>query len=1136
MPKTSNNFTLLRGLGAPSGTPKDRQKRKKHKTNSGYELHKPLNSPHGNLSRSTSLADHKTPAFSAAGYILSPQLSKFSEISSSDSNSGRGKKEHLHFTARLPAEEAKEQLTQLAEQGPQRITYTYRGYGKFYKQERALEHSETLYDIAQEDITGVYFFPEPNFYNMDTLDTEDAKEDDGKNLYSEDLLLYHASLLQAVYLQQEFEIKSGKSIDIYQYSPKDSSLFVKKKQLTHEELLKLWEEIVEHSLEKLEKKNPLLLATLTVEEIKTISVYGTLSNRLTNKILSVDIYYPDELKNQINSLCQKKLVDRLNRLKNDPAIKKAYEDKYLQFNQLPEVQKERHFIEIMRYKKLFNIPLQEKEFTYLIDRIISVFDKQKIREADNDLLKKILEHQNLRIAALKIIYKLYKNNASDPNIESMLSKHLLSLMQEKSDQVHQIVSVCKLAQKLHRSDEEISSYVNNMWNYTQRDITYESIEDLLSLLKWRTEKITFLDFYINLMKEKEYNNIPEYAVLINQVKQDIVRTNPSFQFNATQIATINRVYQSYLHHLERESGFTYIKMLISLYSHKNKELGPMPSEVLEALFTRGIDLALQHPKLLPWYKDKIIKADPYFPPNIPDLLDKAINTMRVASPEKFTSEDVETHLNTLRQIFQPQKVNVANNITDYGAQALIFADNKFLSKKYTEERAGTYFPILYKQNGNTISGLTSHYDCYNGDEAAVYRSNHGLCHTARTQFLVRMVVDFNLKYAAPDIQNHIMAQLDSQGESFIAKLQIAMAFYVSGRESESGFGTEEYDRYRKQSAQNFKDYVHEKNLIPTLFQNEAELETFASCLEHSYLTDDPEQLIKLSAEQKALKVLMYGAHCADLSRIWTPNKIENNTIFDLMKAVPLKDNQEARHAALLIFNEAAKLCKTMGDSVATVYDESKKICVRPEISYDNSYNTHFPKSDLATFFHYSTNPLECIQLLNKQKTELLKSHATEEQALVDTPSIETDLIQKQNKAKKTKYNKHIVVLEILADFKRKIDTIGMEFPKTKQIAENLLEELNDLSLQQMENNKPLTVEIKDTINNKIQNALPYFANDLSWTDYLINLGKSLINALIFIGSLGTKPGFFSLKKSESELAATDLQEQYNDRVFPELKI
>jgi ribosomal protein S17E len=162
-----------------------------------------------------------------------------------------------------------------------------------------------------------------------------------------------------------------------------------------------------------------------------------------------------------------------------------------------------------------------------------------------------------------------------------------------------------------------------------------------------------------------------------------------------------------------------------------------------------------------------------------------------------------------------------SSIGPLAAAALKYSVDNYIFKKYTSD-PGYYHPILYRDHEGKIK-YSKNYIEYQGLElGSVFRSNHGVCHTARTLQLVRNVMDYNLKHANDKVKGYIQSQTstEEEQEKFITKLQIAMAFYVSGRGGEEGWGNELYNKYRQQSAENFKEYVKKQNLIPVLFRSE----------------------------------------------------------------------------------------------------------------------------------------------------------------------------------------------------------------------------------------------------------------------------------------------------------------------------
>jgi hypothetical protein len=129
-----------------------------------------------------------------------------------------------------------------------------------------------------------------------------------------------------------------------------------------------------------------------------------------------------------------------------------------------------------------------------------------------------------------------------------------------------------------------------------------------------------------------------------------------------------------------------------------------------------------------------------------------------------------------------------------------------------------------------------------------------------------------------------------------------------------------------------------------------------------------------------------------------------------------------------------------------------------------------------------------------------------EPELVNIPTIsEIRLYQKQQR-----------VESILAQFKNKIDTIGIYKPQAKTVALGLLADLQNLTRNTFEHptQYPLTSYAKEA-KSLIIKAIPDLQKDLGWGDYLANMIKQLVNSLTWGASFGTYQGFFEIKSSNA---------------------
>ncbi|CEG57707.1 hypothetical protein [Legionella fallonii] len=134
--------------------------------------------------------------------------------------------------------------------------------------------------------------------------------------------------------------------------------------------------------------------------------------------------------------------------------------------------------------------------------------------------------------------------------------------------------------------------------------------------------------------------------------------------------------------------------------------------------------------------------------------------------------------------------------------------------------------------------------------------------------------------------------------------------------------------------------------------------------------------------------------------------------------------------------------------------------------------------------------------------------------------------------------------KVLEELTNKIDGIGHSHPEAKNVAKNLhatLLEARDNYFVQLvngeENGETIDADEAGTLFKArcklaISVAMPTLEKDLSWGDYLKNMLKAIVNAAIYVVTLGHVNGFFAYSKSEaSEVVATaDEELQHADQI------
>ncbi len=136
--------------------------------------------------------------------------------------------------------------------------------------------------------------------------------------------------------------------------------------------------------------------------------------------------------------------------------------------------------------------------------------------------------------------------------------------------------------------------------------------------------------------------------------------------------------------------------------------------------------------------------------------------------------------------------------------------NEYLSKPYTSKSIPTDWEFTHK-------------------DVTIPRPNHGLVHTLRTAAYVCLVVQAYNFFNQPPLTS-----IDTD------HLQLALLFYVTGRENEASFGQDNYLKYRQKSVDAFEKYVR-KNL-PHQF-TETQLQFYKKGIFDSYSSSPPHYVI-----------------------------------------------------------------------------------------------------------------------------------------------------------------------------------------------------------------------------------------------------------------------------------------------------
>jgi hypothetical protein len=278
----------------------------------------------GNPYRSVSMLGYGSGVFTNAGFlIVDPDIGAISHVSAVDSDTGFGKKSHLKKLAKPSTTEIQTKLTAVHNKlklGGEVRTFSTGAKGAYV---------EILYDVKNYQAV---------FY------TNDATFSNTMHYGSAEPTHKYAPLLEAIYLQKQYEIdfeKSKKSyiehlgeekgatihekrfgrnktLPIFLYSGTHNEIKqVSDKELTDENIVKMWAEICTDFIND-EVKNPFSpyafkLSKLTPKQVKILAMYKKFSANFINakEYGSADELYSPELQEKITQAINKIVIPKV---------------------------------------------------------------------------------------------------------------------------------------------------------------------------------------------------------------------------------------------------------------------------------------------------------------------------------------------------------------------------------------------------------------------------------------------------------------------------------------------------------------------------------------------------------------------------------------------------------------------------------------------------------------------------------------------------------------------------------------------------------------------------------------------------------------------------------------------------------
>ena len=193
------------------------------------------------------------------------------------------KKEHLRHTKAKYDNEKKQTLLN-------DILTQFKLGGVLHKEYKT-KHTEIIYDVT--DFQGIYFTNDPVLQNQQSRSVRGAA---GLELFHKNV-----ALLQAIFLQNEYQAMTQKTLPLFYYSGIDNQIMPVERP-SDQKIIELWLEMVNDYLEKIMLTDPHLLNLLSMDEIMTLSMYENFDKYpLCIRNAPANSNYSDELAFKLNS-------------------------------------------------------------------------------------------------------------------------------------------------------------------------------------------------------------------------------------------------------------------------------------------------------------------------------------------------------------------------------------------------------------------------------------------------------------------------------------------------------------------------------------------------------------------------------------------------------------------------------------------------------------------------------------------------------------------------------------------------------------------------------------------------------------------------------------------------------------------
>ncbi|MFA6301756.1 MAG: SidE phosphodiesterase domain-containing protein [Legionella sp.] len=233
----------------------------------------------GNRNRSTVLLGWGILTYAPAGFLLQcTNNSKIKFVDDCNSSSGYGKKNELEAINQHQITKELAKLQYSMKMGGLEIDYD------FY----IANHNEVVMNIENPMIKAIYYTLDSNLINT--------------RFVSEDGFPIHANapILEALYIQKEYFLKTGIHLPIYEYSAVHN--FIQKRAFDENKIINLWRELISYHIDHLNNMRYVHNNSYCIDQLKIQCMYRASPYR--DILQPVDTNYEPDLKAKISGVIQ----------------------------------------------------------------------------------------------------------------------------------------------------------------------------------------------------------------------------------------------------------------------------------------------------------------------------------------------------------------------------------------------------------------------------------------------------------------------------------------------------------------------------------------------------------------------------------------------------------------------------------------------------------------------------------------------------------------------------------------------------------------------------------------------------------------------------------------------------------------